>query len=149
MQQTNYVCGFLFRKNNSEVALITKLKPQWQFGLLNGVGGKVEEGESPEAAMIREFEEETGALVIDWEPFLTMKVNGVEIAFFKSTNGDDVRIESKTAEHVGWYGLDTVNFFKRHPKVRNLQWLIPMALDPAHHFGFSADKSFVDALPAA
>lgn len=42
------------------VLLIRKLRPAWQAGRLNGVGGKVEFGESPDEAMAREFREETG-----------------------------------------------------------------------------------------
>jgi hypothetical protein len=34
------VAGFLFRNNDTEVALIRKNKPDWQKGKLNGIGGK-------------------------------------------------------------------------------------------------------------
>lgn len=54
-----YVLGFAF-DHLGRVALIRKNKPKWQAGLLNGVGGKVEEGETYLQAMVREFCEETG-----------------------------------------------------------------------------------------
>jgi 8-oxo-dGTP diphosphatase len=43
---TQYVLGFLFDPSQKDVVLIKKLKPEWQKGKLNGVGGKIEEGES-------------------------------------------------------------------------------------------------------
>lgn len=55
----NYVLGFAF-DDLGRVALITKKRPHWQNGLLNGIGGKIQSGESPFKAMVREFYEETG-----------------------------------------------------------------------------------------
>ena len=43
---TRYVLGFLFRDNCTSVVLIRKDKPRWQAGLLNGVGGKINDGET-------------------------------------------------------------------------------------------------------
>lgn len=62
----NYVLGFMFDWNAEHVVLIQKTKPKWQEGLLNGVGGKIEEGETPYEAMVREFEEETGVKETFW-----------------------------------------------------------------------------------
>ncbi len=57
---TEYVVGFAFDADLKEVALIRKKTPEWQAGLLNGLGGHVDEGETPEQAMVREFYEEGG-----------------------------------------------------------------------------------------
>ena len=54
----HYVLGLLFRGCYSGVVLIEKTKPQWQAGLLNGIGGKVEPGESAFDAATRELREE-------------------------------------------------------------------------------------------
>lgn len=62
---TNYVLGFMFSEDKKEILLIEKLQPEWQNGLLNGIGGKVEECESHKKAIIREFREET-ALLTSW-----------------------------------------------------------------------------------
>lgn len=54
---TEYCVGFAFY--GSDVVLIRKARPEFQKGLLNGVGGKIEFGESAVQAMVREFFEET------------------------------------------------------------------------------------------
>lgn len=55
-----YVLGFAFDNGQNHVLLIHKNRPAWQARKLNGIGGKVEEGETPDQAMVREFQEETG-----------------------------------------------------------------------------------------
>lgn len=59
---TYYTLGFVFNPERTHVMLIRKTRPQWQAGLLNGIGGKLEEDESDSECMIREFKEETGLL---------------------------------------------------------------------------------------
>lgn len=67
-EKVNYVVGFAFNKGiKDRVVLIKKNKPKWQKGLLNGVGGKIEVGESPIEAMQREFKEETGIDHKKWD----------------------------------------------------------------------------------
>lgn len=53
-----YVLGFMFVGDNC--VLIERTKDDWQCGLVNGIGGKIEDNEDPYDAMIREFEEEAG-----------------------------------------------------------------------------------------
>lgn len=70
----DYVAGFAFSKGSNYVALVTKIRPQWQFGHLNAVGGKIEDGESPLAAQVREWNEECSLEVEDnWRQFLILK----------------------------------------------------------------------------
>lgn len=45
---------------NSHVLLVLKNKPGWQKGRYNLVGGKIEKGETPIEAAIRELKEESG-----------------------------------------------------------------------------------------
>lgn len=60
MSQTKYVVGFMFSEDSSKVALIRKNRPEWQKGLLNGIGGHCESSDkNNQDTMIREFEEET------------------------------------------------------------------------------------------
>ena len=60
-----FVVGFAFGENKDTILLIKKLRPEWQKGLLNGIGGKIEKGESSLDAMRRECKEETG-LTLNW-----------------------------------------------------------------------------------
>ncbi len=120
-----YVCGFMFYE--CDVALVTKAKPDWQRGKLNGVGGKVEEGETPLAAMAREFEEECMVLTCekDWQHFLTLHTKGTRIHFFRAEATKLHDIKSLPEEPVNWYHLDDV--LHHQVIIPNLGWLIPMA----------------------
>jgi len=75
------VVGFMFNRHGDAVVLIEKKKPDWQKGLLNGVGGKIEVMESPIDAMVREFKEETGADTLPgmWQPFAKMEGDDWEV----------------------------------------------------------------------
>lgn len=124
VQRTKWVVGFLFRKNK-EVALISKTHPAWQKGKLNGVGGKVNEGELPLEAMQREFLEEAGAKVSEWREFVLLRLQDGDVHFF-SAHGD-YAIQSMTEEKVAWHALADIGSL---PVISNLAWLIPLALDP-------------------
>src|SRR5579862_2183312 len=70
-----FVVGFMFTKDGNKVRMIEKQHPEWQKGKLNGIGGKIEPGEEPIAAMVREFEEETGwrTFESDWTHFAILQ----------------------------------------------------------------------------
>jgi 8-oxo-dGTP pyrophosphatase MutT (NUDIX family) len=100
-----YVVGFAL-DGRGRVAMVRKARPEWQAGLLNGVGGKTErtcgthDGALPadhgwtpscrweltETAMEREFREETGLTVHrgDWERLLTIRHPDAEVAVFRA-----------------------------------------------------------------
>lgn len=61
-----YCLGFVCDTQTQEVLLIEKRRPEWQAGHFNGIGGKVEGGESALEAMIRECLEETGLEEVQW-----------------------------------------------------------------------------------
>lgn len=64
----NYVSMLMFSADGSKVVLLTKDKPAFLAGKLCPVGGKLELGEAPLAAAIREFSEEAGVTTVaaDW-----------------------------------------------------------------------------------
>lgn len=131
----SYVAGFLFAADH--VLLVKKIKPDWQSGLWNGVGGKLEISETPIVGMIREFREETGLDVLDWRQFCTEAGRGYVVHFFAATHQHH---SSELAHHntlndvgeqLGWCNLTVLSArHNRHTMVGNLQWLIPLALDP-------------------
>lgn len=127
-----YIVGFMF--NNDSVALIRKSKPEWQYGFLNGIGGKVNDKESPLNAMIREFEEETGYKTFrhQWRSFCLMggtSKNGEKfyVDFF-CTTGDLSKLISVEKETIEIHNVKDV-LSGKEKIISNLYWLIPLALD--------------------
>jgi 8-oxo-dGTP diphosphatase len=122
MKTPEYTVGFLF--DGDYVWLIRKTKPEWQSGKLNGVGGKVEIGETPLQTMTREWKEEAGQAVADWEQFASLHGNWGAVHFFKSFNGN-VTPMSMTDEKLERVDIRRLAVERVIP---NLRWLIPMAL---------------------
>lgn len=58
MKNTKYTIGIYFDSKLNKVALILKNRPEWQRGLYNFPGGHIEENETPEECIAREFKEE-------------------------------------------------------------------------------------------
>lgn len=75
-----YVLGFCFLPDWTCV-LIEKTKPDWQNGLVNGLGGSIESGETIHEAMVREFREECGVDTHQkqWQHCLTFGTNEWEL----------------------------------------------------------------------
>ena len=123
-----YVVGFLFTPDNQRVVLIEKHNPAWQRGLYNGVGGKIEAGETPLEAMIREFEEEAGVKTQanDWRHIARiLRPGDYDLSVFAGHSA--LALEAKTVERelIALLPVDALPA-KLMP---NLKWLIPMALD--------------------
>lgn len=143
-----YVCGFLFDLDVDFVALIRKNRgPREMAGKLNGIGGKVEPGESIHDAMAREFEEETGLWVppAEWMNYHTERYNvdtNNTVHFFAAASPFCPRVRTTTDETVGVYAAHS----RQHPHfafggnqpMYNLEYLIPMArvwlLNPKDRF---------------
>lgn len=123
-----YVAGFLFSGAKTEILLIQKNRPQWQAGKLNGIGGKIEPGETPIEAMRREMREEAGLDIEDWQNFATLEGKGRYIVhMFKAFATGRPAATSLTDESVFWIPLPSL---RSQPTIPNLAWLVPLALDP-------------------
>jgi 8-oxo-dGTP diphosphatase len=126
-----YACGFLFSLDRGRVLLIRKRRPAWQAGKLNGVGGKIEPGESPPQAMRREFREEADLDVRDWQEVLTLSGRddaGSGVAwrghFFRAF-GDIDAARSMTDEQLELHEVAALPT----DTIPNLRWMIPLMLD--------------------
>lgn len=119
-----WVVGFLFSGNLRRVVLIEKKRPEWQKGLLNGVGGKIELGETPRDAMRREFREETGVDIEEWREFCELRFKLGTVYFFAAVYNADIK--SVTDEKVDWYHTWEI---PNLPTIPNSRWLVPMAID--------------------
>ncbi|AXB34278.1 NUDIX domain-containing protein [Vibrio campbellii] len=123
-----YVTGFMYSESKKDVALITKKQPEWQKGLLNGVGGKIEGKESPQEAMAREFEEETSVSTSpsDWKIFSIIdRPEHYKVHFLYCVNEKVCNVKTVEKEEVAIYKVDSLP----ENVIFNLNWLIPMSLD--------------------
>ena len=120
----DYVCGFLFDPDRSRVLLIRKRRPAWQAGRLNGVGGKVEPGETFHEAIRREFREEAGLDVADWQEVVVLTGPDWRGHFFRAFG------HPEAARAVTDEALEVHPVAALPPDViPNLRWIVPLALD--------------------
>ena len=136
---SQYVAGFFFNEGHSRVILIEKKRPSWQTGLLNGVGGKVEQSDPDSTyAMRREFEEETGINTEywNWKQFARLqgpvgphsKLVEFVVDWFWSFGPMATHAPAQTTdERPSWYVLDEL-FACPELMIPNLRWLLPMAM---------------------
>lgn len=124
-----YVVGFMFDTSHESVLLIQKNRPTWQAGRLNGIGGRIEGDETPDQAMRREFQEETGVDYAEWERFCTLRDERGWLVHFYLGSGDLLTAASQTDEMVLCCELRKL---QQTPVLPNLHWLIPMALNLKH-----------------
>jgi 8-oxo-dGTP diphosphatase len=129
-----YVCGFALSYDGQKVALIRKNRPEWQAGKLNGIGGHVEDREDPYPAMVREFQEETGQLVMGWERFVVMHFPGARIHFYRARCSPETldSLQSLTDEEVFVLPVEGLRVQEVIP---NLHWLVPLAAYTADTYG--------------
>jgi 8-oxo-dGTP pyrophosphatase MutT (NUDIX family) len=124
-----YCLGFLFDNDLSKIVLIRKLKPIWQYNLLNGVGGSIERGETPIVAMDREFREETtyAGEDIDWKYFALLNGGEFKVSCF-AAKSDNVDLKARTAEAIEVCDIDKLEYLRKQ-MIENLPWLINLAVD--------------------
>lgn len=122
-----YVAGFMFSADQKQVALIKKNRPTWQKGLLNAIGGHIEESDcNALAAMVREFTEETGCSRSAWTAYARISEDNEFAVTFYYALGDLSKLKTTTDEEVIIVDIADI---ARHETIENLPWLIPLALD--------------------
>lgn len=125
----DYVVGFMFSEDKKDVVLMTKNRPEWQAGKINGLGGKAEDHDEAMAhAMAREFEEECGIKTNseDWTEFCIIENEGLcNVHIFRAFSDKIYHAKTMEDEIVDVYPTDDL------PKnmIFNLNWLINMCLD--------------------
>lgn len=146
--RTNYVCGFARMPEHGSNPVILLLQKQFGppcvLGKLNGIGGKVESGESDVDAMHREWREETGLnFNLKWRAFATIAFQEMLVTFFSASIHESLSrrsVEMLTVNDVGEaFVLLPLNRalsieksrFQDYEVVPNLLWLLPAAFsDP-------------------
>lgn len=136
-----YVVGFLFE--GGHVLLIKKRPgPHYVSGLLNGLGGTIEVGETPDMAMTRESREEAGITLptgIAWQEFHREFRPDNALHFFCADASDlkyPLVVTKRTDESLHWLPINEITGAP-HPGsysiggdldiVPNLHYLVPMA----------------------
>lgn len=117
------VLGFLFDEELKYVALIRKNRPEWMKDKFNGIGGKVEEGETFDAAMIREFFEETGVTLKDWiydRTYVFMEYKSM-LQVFSAKSNKIFEVKTTTDEEIFIIPLEEL---KNFPIIENVEWMI-------------------------
>lgn len=119
-----YVVGFLFNPAENAVLLLRKNRPSWQVDKLNGIGGRIEDGETPAEAMRRECLEEVGLDCDTWRQFCVLSDERQWQIYFFSAVGQIGKARQLTDEKPEIVCAFALPF----DTIPNLKWLIPMAL---------------------
>lgn len=124
-----------FNKDGTKILLLCKTHgPEFLLGLWNGVGGKVEPGESPTAAAVREFKEETGKDLNEFalHKLVTLRCPNDITVYVSYIHTDDileVRSCNDVGETFGVFDIKTCMVFIESGRVvPNLLWMVPLAL---------------------
>lgn len=124
-----YVVGFMFDDEMKNVVLVNKNRPAWQQGKLNGVGGKIEHGETPLAAMIREFVEEANVGCSRWDHVCTLRFPYAEVEFFAAKNTTCFsNARTRTDEEIVKIPLTQEFFMGLYPVVENIPALVELSM---------------------
>jgi len=122
-----YCVGYVFSPDLSDVVLIRKNRPEWQMGLLNGVGGKLHDGEDSLHGMARECREETGLDIAVWRRLARLEFPLAVVWFFWTIDPNCRLARTMTDERV-----EIVDVAKLASTmdgiVPNSAWLIQMAI---------------------
>jgi 8-oxo-dGTP pyrophosphatase MutT (NUDIX family) len=120
-----YSVGFMFDRHLN-VPLIRKLKPAWQAQLLNGVGGKQEEGETLHQCMIREWVEETFTKSPVWDHYCSTRGTFSHCHYFRCfvDKLPDFPLTNDNGEHIEIWNAKRLPF----SVVPNVPTMIGLAL---------------------
>lgn len=131
MDRKQYVVGLAFDSSREQVALVLKQSgPPCVIGNWNGVGGKIEDGESPLEAMVREFYEETGADLPEneWEQFAVLHADNYDLYFFAAATDRVLSAKTVEKEEVRIWKCSEV--VAQQNILHNIRWMIPFLQDP-------------------
>lgn len=97
--------------DNKEILLLRKNNPDWQKGLYNGIGGKVELNTTPLETIIKKCQEELGVNISNWiELDSEISSSGIEIVYFLTTlnEGEIKKLQSQTDERAELFSINNL-----------------------------------------
>ena len=136
----------LFLRKNSQI-LLAKKKRGFGEGKYNGVGGKLEKGETPEEAMIRECQEEINVTPIEYEKIGEMNFleyiqnNQISLVFHLYVATKWVGKPSESDEMIPrWFDIKEIPYDDMFP---NDKYWLPLVLEGKKFNGFfESDKNW-------
>ncbi len=121
----HYVLGLVFNCQEDKVLLIEKKRPDWMKGRWNGIGGKIEEEETPKEAMTRECMEEIGFARCDFEHKIIFTCPGGTVYVFAAVStADSIPYKQIEDERLEEWDVNELP----HKVMANLEWIIPLCL---------------------
>lgn len=124
------VVGLCFDLSRQFVAMVHKRSgPPCVIGNWNGVGGKIDPGETAVQAMAREFKEETGVAVpvAEWNQFATLIADDYDLHFFWAATGDVFQCRTVEKEPIKVW--DAAEIIGERNLMHNMRWMIPFLQD--------------------
>ena len=97
--------------DNKEILLLKKNNPDWQKGLYNGIGGKVELNTTPLETIIKKCQQELGVNISNWiELDSEISSSGIEIVYFLTTlnEGEIKKLQSQTDERAELFSINNL-----------------------------------------
>jgi 8-oxo-dGTP diphosphatase len=123
----HYVLGFVFDAGGAHVLLIEKARPSWQAGRLNGIGGRIENGEGAFEAMSREMREESGVDLdgTEWVVFAELVYRAARVKCFALRGSAYCRAVTSTDERLARVAVASVRPGPRF--CSGVSFLVPLA----------------------
>ena len=138
-----YVVVNARQKLSDKVLLVLKNRPIYMAGRLNLVGGKLESGETPEEAAIRELKEESG--LDGFNPVVCGKIIWKEcLIYCLNCEVRDTLINPRPCEteEVDWYQIKEI--FNDSRLMPNLKIIIPLLTLDCQGWVISDKKTSLD-----
>lgn len=125
----DYCLAFIFNNDLTQLLLIKKEKPFNQKNKLNGIGGKVEEGETFYDAIVREVKEESNLDIKNWTEVTTdgdFEYYRIGVFTTKLPNSIFYSFKSNTTEKINVF---TLNEIHKIPLVDNVINLVNQSME--------------------
>ncbi len=140
MSMKHYTLGFVVICG--QVLLIQKKTgPAWMIGRYNGLGGHIEDDETPQECMYRELMEESGMpLKVPAKEAFTFVSAGGTVYVYLINVGIQFAVQDIDEGHLEWFDIANLPA----SACDNLQWMIPLlfsGIDPVvlKHDGFGME----------